>query len=154
MDNLVENYKEKINNLINSNEISNEKIEQLQNKIKILNENESKYLTEIKNYQDKITALENQHKNLNINFENIVKEKTKLEIQNNQYKAILVGTLQQLIGISDKMNQNDLNNKSFNNSIIQQLIMFFNNDECCNSQSQFTQIEQVNNNDKNIDNQN
>ena len=79
MDNLIEQYKEKINDLINTNQSLLDRIEHLENQLKTKSElkNEN-YEDEKNNYLSKIDSLERQIKNLRENFENEISEKNKL----------------------------------------------------------------------------
>ena len=106
MDNLIENYKDKINNLINTNEVLLEKIDKLEAKIKVLKENEIKFKKERDNYESKISLLEKQVRNLNSNFESEISEKSKAENQILQYKELLRESLSMLQKIQKKPNTN------------------------------------------------
>lgn len=125
LDNLVENYKEKINNLINTNEISLEKITKLENKIKVYKENESKFKAVKDSYEQKIDSLEKQLKNLNENFEYEIKEKTKIEEKNNEYRILLNNSLQVLISLAENKKAFNLKENTTKNKIINLLKIFF-----------------------------
>ncbi len=112
MDNLIEEYKEKINNLLISNENCIQKIEKLENSeknLKIKNEN-----------------LEKQIKNLSENFENEIKEKNKLENKINEYKILLNNCLKilKLLKNNNFLNNNN-NNFLIQNELITKLKNFF-----------------------------
>ena len=79
MDNLILQYKEKINDLINTNQILLDKIEQLEKKLKVKNENNTQEEKK-ENYLSKIDLLERQLKNLREIFDNeiLVKNKTNV----------------------------------------------------------------------------
>ena len=88
MDNLVEQYKEKINDLMNTNQTLLVKIEQLENELKlkqVKNENSEKEEKEKEQYLSKINLLERQLQNLRENF-----EKNK----NKEYKLLLNSCLE------------------------------------------------------------
>ena len=92
MDNLVEQYKEKINDLMNTNQTLLDKIEQLENELKlkqVKNENSEKEEKEKEQYLSKINLLERQLQNLRENFENEISVKNKLENKNKEYKLLL-----------------------------------------------------------------
>ena len=95
MDNLIEQYKEKINDLINTNQSLLDRIEHLENQLKTKSElkNEN-YEDEKNNYLSKIDSLERQIKNLRENFENEISEKNKLENKNKEYKLLLNSCLE------------------------------------------------------------
>lgn len=125
LDNLVDNYKEKINNLINTNEMSLEKITKLENKIKVYKENESKFKAVKDSYEQKIDSLEKQLKNLNENFEYEIKEKTKIEEKNNEYTILLNKSLQVLMSLTESKKAFNLKENSTKNKIINLLKIFF-----------------------------
>lgn len=97
MDNLVEQYKEKINDLMNINQTLLDKIEQLENELKlkqVKNENSEKEEKEKEQYLSKINLLERQLQNLRENFENEISVKNKLENKNKEYKLLLNSCLE------------------------------------------------------------
>ena len=97
MDNLVEQYKEKINDLMNTNQTLLVKIEQLENELKlkqVKNENSEKEEKEKEQYLSKINLLERQLQNLRENFENEISVKNKLENKNKEYKLLLNSCLE------------------------------------------------------------
>ena len=97
MDNLVEQYKEKINDLMNTNQTLLDKIEQLENELKlkqVKNENSEKEEKEKEQYLSKINLLERQLQNLRENFENEISVKNKLENKNKEYKLLLNSCLE------------------------------------------------------------
>ncbi len=97
MDNLVEQYKEKINDLMNTNQTLLDKIEQLENELKfkqIKNENSEKEEKEKEQYLSRINLLERQLQNLRENFENEISVKNKLENKNKEYKLLLNSCLE------------------------------------------------------------
>ena len=126
MDNLIEQYKEKINDLINTNQSLLDRIEQLENQLKSKSElkNEN-YEEEKKNYLSKIDSLERQIKNLRENFENEISEKNKLENKNKEYKLLLNNCLETFKKIKQKPNDIIFNNNNMQEFIISKLKEFF-----------------------------
>ncbi len=97
MDNLIEQYKEKINDLMNTNQTLLDKIEQLENELKfkqVKNENSEKEEKEKEQYLSRINLLERQLQNLRENFENEISVKNKLENKNKEYKLLLNSCLE------------------------------------------------------------
>ena len=126
MDNLIEQYKEKINDLINTNQSLLDRIEQLENQLKSKSElkNEN-YEDEKKNYLSKIDSLERQIKNLRENFENEISEKNKLENKNKEYKLLLNSCLETFKKIKQKPNDIISNNNNMQEFIMSKLKEFF-----------------------------
>ena len=126
MDNLIEQYKEKINDLINTNQSLLDRIEHLENQLKTKSElkNEN-YEDEKNNYLSKIDSLERQIKNLRENFENEISEKNKLENKNKEYKLLLNSCLETFKKIKQKPNDIIFNNNNMQEFIISKLKEFF-----------------------------
>ena len=126
MDNLIEQYKEKINDLINTNQSLLDRIEQLENQLKSKSElkNEN-YEDEKNNYLSKIDSLERQIKNLRENFENEISEKNKLENKNKEYKLLLNSCLETFKKIKQKPNDIISNNNNMQEFIMSKLKEFF-----------------------------
>ena len=126
MDNLIEQYKEKINDLINTNQSLLDRIEHLENQLKSKSElkNEN-YEDEKNNYLSKIDSLERQIKNLRENFENEISEKNKLENKNKEYKLLLNSCLETFKKIKQKPNDIIFNNNNMQEFIISKLKEFF-----------------------------
>ena len=124
MDNLIEQYKEKINDLINTNQSLLDRIEQLENQLKSKSElkNEN-YEDEKNNYLSKIDSLERQIKNLRENFENEISEKNKLENKNKEYKLLLNSCLETFKKI--KKMPKIKNNNNLEEFLISKLKEFF-----------------------------
>lgn len=126
MDNLIEQYKEKINDLINTNQSLLDRIEHLENQLKTKSElkNEN-YEDEKNNYLSKIDSLERQIKNLRENFENEISEKNKLENKNKEYKLLLNSCLETFKKIKQKPNDIISNNNNMQEFIMSKLKEFF-----------------------------
>jgi len=126
MDNLIEQYKEKINDLINTNQSLLDRIEHLENQLKSKSElkNEN-YEDEKNNYLSKIDSLERQIKNLRENFENEISEKNKLENKNKEYKLLLNSCLETFKKIKQKPNDIISNNNNMQEFIMSKLKEFF-----------------------------
>lgn len=126
MDNLIEQYKEKINDLINTNQSLIDRIEHLENQLKSKSElkNEN-YEDEKNNYLSKIDSLERQIKNLRENFENEISEKNKLENKNKEYKLLLNSCLETFKKIKQKPNDIISNNNNMQEFIMSKLKEFF-----------------------------
>ena len=126
MDNLIEQYKEKINDLINTNQSLLDRIEQLENQLKSKSElKNEKYEDEKNNYLSKIDSLERQIKNLRENFENEISEKNKLENKNKEYKLLLNSCLETFKKIKQKPNDIISNNNNMQEFIMSKLKEFF-----------------------------
>ena len=126
MDNLIEQYKEKINDLINTNQSLLDRIEHLENQLKSKSElkNEN-YEDEKNNYLSKIDSLERQIKNLRENFENEISEKNKFENKNKEYKLLLNSCLETFKKIKQKPNDIISNNNNMQEFIMSKLKEFF-----------------------------
>ena len=126
MDNLIEQYKEKINDLINTNQSLLDRIEHLENQLKSKSElkNEN-YEDEKNNYLSKIDSLERQIKNLRENFENEISKKNKLENKNKEYKLLLNSCLETFKKIKQKPNDIISNNNNMQEFIMSKLKEFF-----------------------------
>ena len=126
MDNLIEQYKEKINDLINTNQSLLDRIEHLENQLKSKSElKNEKYEDEKNNYLSKIDSLERQIKNLRENFENEISEKNKLENKNKEYKLLLNSCLETFKKIKQKPNDIISNNNNMQEFIMSKLKEFF-----------------------------
>ena len=126
MDNLVEQYKEKINDLMNTNQTLLDKIEQLENELKlkqVKNENSEKEEKEKEQYLSKINLLERQLQNLRENFENEISVKNKLENKNKEYKLLLNSCLETFKKI--KKMPKIKNNNNLEEFLISKLKEFF-----------------------------
>ena len=126
MDNLVEQYKEKINDLMNTNQTLLVKIEQLENELKlkqVKNENSEKEEKEKEQYLSKINLLERQLQNLRENFENEISVKNKLENKNKEYKLLLNSCLETFKKI--KKMPKIKNNNNLEEFLISKLKEFF-----------------------------
>ena len=126
MDNLVEQYKEKINDLMNTNQTLLDKIEQLENELKlkqVKNENSEKEEKEKEQYLSKINLLERQLQNLRENFENEISVKNKLENKNKEYKLLLNSCLETFKKI--KKMPKIKNNNNLEEFLISKLKYFF-----------------------------
>ena len=126
MDNLIEQYKEKINDLINTNQSLLDRIEHLENQLKSKSElKNEKYEDEKNNYLSKIDSLKRQIKNLRENFENEISEKNKLENKNKEYKLLLNSCLETFKKIKQKPNDIISNNNNMQEFIMSKLKEFF-----------------------------
>ena len=126
MDNLVEQYKEKINDLMNTNQTLLDKIEQLENELKlkqVKKENSEKEEKEKEQYLSKINLLERQLQNLRENFENEISVKNKLENKNKEYKLLLNSCLETFKKI--KKMPKIKNNNNLEEFLISKLKEFF-----------------------------
>ena len=126
MDNLDEQYKEKINDLMNTNQTLLDKIEQLENELKlkqVKNENSEKEEKEKEQYLSKINLLERQLQNLRENFENEISVKNKLENKNKEYKLLLNSCLETFKKI--KKMPKIKNNNNLEEFLISKLKEFF-----------------------------
>ena len=126
MDNLVEQYKEKINDLMNTNQTLLDKIEQLENELKlkqVKNENSEKEEKEKEQYLSKINLLERQLQNLRENFENEISVKNKLENKNKEYKLLINSCLETFKKI--KKMKKIKNNNNLEEFLISKLKEFF-----------------------------
>lgn len=113
MDNLIEQYKEKMNNLIRANEISLEKITRLEAKNKELKEKEVEHLKQITNLQAKANSIEKKMSKEQLSSENDKNEKNKMEVQILEYKSAMQKVLSGLI----KMKGEHKSNKEYLNKI-------------------------------------
>lgn len=113
MDNLIEQYKEKMNNLIRANEISLEKITRLEAKNKELKEKEVEHLKQITNLQAKANSIEKKMSKEQLASENDKNEKNKMEVQVLEYKSAMQKVLSGLI----KMKGEHKSNKEYLNKI-------------------------------------
>lgn len=113
MDNLIEQYKEKMNNLIRANEISLEKITRLEAKNKELKEKEVEHLKQITNLQAKANSIEKKMSKEQLSSENDKNEKNKMEVQVLEYKSAMQKVLSGLI----KMKGEHKSNKEYLNKI-------------------------------------
>ena len=124
MDNLVEQYKEKINDLMNTNQTLLDKIEQLENELKLKQvKNENSEKEEKEQYLSKINLLERQLQNLRENFENEISVKNKLENKNKEYKLLLNSCLETFKKI--KKMPKIKNNNNLEEFLISKLKEFF-----------------------------
>jgi predicted RNase H-like nuclease (RuvC/YqgF family) len=140
MDNLVEQYKEKINDLMNTNQTLLDKIEQLENELKlkqVKNENSEKEEKEKEQYLSKINLLERQLQNLRENFENEISVKNKLENKNKEYKLLLNSCLETFKKI--KKMPKIKNNNNLEEFLISKLKDFFKEISIKNEETQLSE---------------
>ena len=140
MDNLVEQYKEKINDLMNTNQTLLDKIEQLENELKlkqVKNENSEKEEKEKEQYLSKINLLERQLQNLRENFENEISVKNKLENKNKEYKLLLNSCLETFKKI--KKMPKIKNNNNLEEFLISKLKEFFKEISIKNEETQLSE---------------
>ena len=125
MSNLVESYKEKINNLINTNEVSLEKIEELENKLKTYKSKEEEFNKSQESNNRQIKIYETQIKNLNDNLIKMANIREKVEEKNKEYKVVLSHILEYLVNKSKSITEERNKEKMYFQNLIDKLNIFF-----------------------------
>jgi len=129
-DSILEEYKNKIENLIDVNENAINKIKDLEIKCKIYKDNEKKYDLQLKNCENNTQLLENKIKNYKDKYEFEINEKYKLEEKN----KILTNSISNLLyKISNLYEEHDKKFK-LDKKIIENFNLFFRSVESSNNE--------------------
>lgn len=109
-DNLLSDYKNQMENLVNKNESGLNKIKDLETKLKLARQSEENSKKENKALQQNAVSFENQIKNLKENFSNEINEKKKYEDKYINLLGYVKNIFNNLKELS-KSKENSLNSK-------------------------------------------
>jgi len=126
-DNLLSDYKNQIENLLNKNECGIKRIKDFETKLKLSEQSGANLKTENKAFEQTLVSCENQIKNLKENFSNEINEKKKFE---DKYLNLL-GYVKNIFNNLKELSKSKEN--SFNSKMTEKLKYFFSDKDLNNN---------------------
>jgi DNA repair exonuclease SbcCD ATPase subunit len=145
-DSIIEEYKNKIENLISVNENAMIKIKELETKLRGFRESENCLEKENKSLESVRISFENQLKNLKENFEVEIKEKKKLEEKNKN----LISSIKLLNNKIIQIYKEEEERKQSNKNLMDKINNFFSPLSVSSMSTSNLRIEDNNSNEKNL----